>query len=548
MMKNSVPGPVAVLLRRAHAWLAILVLGFMGLGNAQAAGVAITLYLENLTSWSGGLTLQIEQGRCYAGEGAGVPGGIIRDLPPTGRTSISLARDQGSACDNRAGTVNIRPTFANKPQVIEFSNDGGINELYENNDFASELSKRGPNGSYMLTFRDLESRLSGPVDERLTKPRNYVAADSGQWAKISAPNATTKVDALRFAASLDEGYRGSYYFTCNAPTKGDLPTFHPQHVVRLPNKNGRAYFMIAQSRQLGGYIYLVETFDGVLDPVTDLVRPNAGDAALGKTIWWQNFGSTPIGSWNHPGKMSLQGGVLVVAAQNWSEGAPLNTCTHSDSNPYQVGTADDAVLFYDVRDSAHPKYWGMLTGQDLGLKAFNQDNGVLSAGSTLRRQISAVSLVRTPATDEWKLVVGVYKGAFHYVTWKTRFVAPDIGYWTRDLGNGSRPAAEPQIHTSDEHGGDFESYQAGGHAIVWPYSSIPRNLAFDLTSSDGGVFLNGQVQFTDDASGVVDSFEVANGGTSWVADSIYVTPKGVPIAYNVEQGAYPDGFRGTAEP
>ena len=219
-----------------------------------------------------------------------------------------------------SGIGEISP--ADKTQLIQFSNDGAVAPILYSNDFASELSANSPtDGSYTLTFRDLETRLSAPVDERLTKPRNYVAADSGQWMGWNLANSTTKIEPLHFAAALNEGFRGSYFQTCFT-----APLFHPQHVIRLPNKNGRAYFMVAQSRPLGGYIYLLETYAGVLDPVTDLV-PQNGNTALGKIIWQSEFGSTPIGNWNHPGKMSLQGGVLVVAAQNWSEGQGTDECS-----------------------------------------------------------------------------------------------------------------------------------------------------------------------------------------------------------------------------
>jgi hypothetical protein len=224
--------------------------------------------------------------------------------PPEGL----LFRDQGNACDGHLGQVDITPNFADKTQLIQFANDGVVAPIIYSNDFASELSpKSTTDGGYTLTFRDLETRLTGPVDERLTKPRNLVAADSGQWMGWNLANSTTKIEPLHFAAALNEGYRCSYFQTCFT-----APLFHPQHVLRLPDKNSRACFMVAQSRPL-------ETYAGVLDPVTDMV-PQNDDTALGKIIWQSEFGSAPIGNWNHPGKMSLHGDVLTVAAQNWSEG------------------------------------------------------------------------------------------------------------------------------------------------------------------------------------------------------------------------------------
>ena len=75
----------------------------------------------------------------------------------------------------------------------------------------------------------------------LTRPVNPIANDLGLWESVGdwAPNVRT--DQLGFT-STSKGY--NYYDTCG----GTIELWHPQHVVRLPNKNDRGYFMVAQAR------------------------------------------------------------------------------------------------------------------------------------------------------------------------------------------------------------------------------------------------------------------------------------------------------------
>ncbi len=62
------------------------------------------------------------------------------------------------------------------------------------------------------------------------------------------------------------------------------------------------------------------------------------------------------------------------------------------------------MLFFDVRDSATPRYGGKITATEVGLIPFNRDNGSPPARSSEQRQIAAASLVRSPKIDEWTLV------------------------------------------------------------------------------------------------------------------------------------------------
>jgi len=169
------------------------------------------------------------------------------------------------------------------------------------------------------------SNVIAQQNEELTKPRNYVAADSGQWDLANG----TKWDDLRFVNTPLGGTWGNFYEdTCFLGSCAEV--FHPQHVVRLPNRNGFAYFMVSQSRAHNGYIQVLRTDPGQLDPVTDLVISPGRTKRVGEYIWIDRYdgpkavaGGRPansIGNWNHPGKMEVIGGVLVVAAQNWRTG------------------------------------------------------------------------------------------------------------------------------------------------------------------------------------------------------------------------------------
>jgi len=148
-----------------------------------------------------------------------------------------------------------------------------------------------------------------PQDERSTMGRNYIASDSG-----SIPNSIQRLDIDNTPLGNTDG---NYYESCFTSA-----FFHPQHIVRLRNKNGRAYFVVAHSKGLGGDIQVIRTDPERLDPTTDLINPAPGFE--GEYIWMERFdASSEVGHWNHPGKMALMGDTLIVTAQNWSEGLPV---------------------------------------------------------------------------------------------------------------------------------------------------------------------------------------------------------------------------------
>ena len=249
------------------------------------------------------------------------------------------------------------------------------------------------------------------LDDRLTRPRNFPAYDVGLWDTSS--NTISKELSINILSG--SGLFGNYWDDC-----AGAEFFHPQHVVRLHDQGGRAYFVISDSKPHGGYISLVRSFEN-LDS-NDLLAPASGLAAA-DYIWqdWYNS-SNPIGNWNHPGKMELIGDVLVVAAQNWDS----SMCSGS-----HMGTSDDALLFYDMRDPENPKYWGKITSVELGVK---------------KHQQGAVGIVRIPNTGYYYLYAG---GDGVYPVYIADRVSPNLADWTKISG--------PSL--AGQHGMNFYSLQ-----------------------------------------------------------------------------------------
>ncbi len=502
--------------RGALAWLgAILLAMTLGLCNAVADGVSFSLYLKNGTAEP--VSFTIVPGSCWNGTQ-----GTLGPVAPGGQAVMSVYRDQGSACDGESADFSIKPSASSEAQRFGASNDGGL-WTFHTNRYNGELVANVPDaGSYTWTMRPLVTRLSGPVDERLTLPRSPIAYDTGSWGHVSG--STAKVETLKFANQ--PGMWGCNYQSCSG-----LEFFHVQHTKRLPNKNGRAYIMVSQSRGHNGWIFLMETNPGVLDPVTDLIRPSTDGAAIGRIIWQEVFTGSfngtmnPIGNWNHPGKMSLQGGMLLINMQNWSEGKSVVHCTNSTSNNYQRGTDEDAVLFYDVRDPEHPKYWGKMTATDLNLPISTYNNGTDGNGyGGYAREFSAVSLMRSPTTDEWKLYA---YGNGYDVTWKTSFISPNIEDWTLSSGG-----------FGGQHGDEFNSYQwDSSRQVTTPPNGVERQMTFEVGNTALG---NGENEgFT--FSGGEHHMGLPYADRDWDSESLYITPQGVPVVYTMKTTAAPDG-------
>ena len=237
-------------------------------------------------------------------------------------------------------------------------------------------------------------------DDRLTHPQDgpdTVARNFGLWDDTETGGRTT-FETLDFRKN---GHRGQYYSSC-----AGYPIYHPQHVVRLPNKDGRAYFMAANSfatdnkitingitlivdRVPSGYLSLYRS-DSVVDPLTDLVPNSPGTD--GEIIWEDIYDSNwPYKSdaegWNHPGQMQVIGGLLLVSMEQWYDNSiGLYRTLYCDD--YGDGAGLDTVFFYDVRDPENPVYWGKLDKNELGV-----------TGS-----VNRVHLFK--AKDQWVLVVG----------------------------------------------------------------------------------------------------------------------------------------------
>ncbi|MEN8692976.1 MAG: beta/gamma crystallin-related protein, partial [Desulfobacterales bacterium] len=285
-----------------------------------------------------------------------------------------------------------------------------------------------------------------PDDERLLRPRNSVAVDSGNWGdEVIIDGNSAKIGPSRgIVTAMDirlNGFSGTFYTTC-----AGLAFYHLQHLVRLPNKDGRAYFAVTMSNSSSdldasdGFMLVFRLDEDAYDAKTDLVIDSPGTD--GEYIWSQHFnGSSPIGDWNHPGKMDVLGGVLVVAAEQWGS----NWCDGVQ------GSDLDAVLFYDVRDPENPKYWGKLTADDLGIAL--QDIQTFGAWVTdeigldaTRRVINSVALDHING----EVLLSVGGNGKRKLFRAIEYVLPYRGAWS-EIGDGNA--------LSNSHGITFKSYE-----------------------------------------------------------------------------------------
>ena len=111
--------------------------------------------------------------------------------------------------------------------------------------------------------------LSTPEpDERITHPRNHIAYDHG----------TGWNDAIHTNIQFDPapGMAGNLFTTCGFGQ--GTKVWHTQSVARLPNKDGRAYFAVAQSYARGGWVSVLPTLDR--ERHAPLARPVLGEHAV----------------------------------------------------------------------------------------------------------------------------------------------------------------------------------------------------------------------------------------------------------------------------
>ncbi|WP_291992131.1 hypothetical protein [Candidatus Accumulibacter sp. ACC003] len=487
------PGSLAI---SAMAVLGVSALSLPS-GDAMAANRIFPLHIENRLSQPVTFKISSDGHSCYEGQPA--IGGSIGPLASGAKATITLARVQGHGCDGRNGYFVLEasdPRFKGDGQTFTFDNAGTLAALNVPNSFNGSLSATSATDeSYTWSIGEVDSRLSKPRDAQLTQPKNPIANDSGAWGP------TARVESFPFLNQPQLGLWGNFYDDCVG-----IELFHPQHVIRLPNKDGRAYFVVAQSRAHNGWISVLETDPGVVDPATDLIVSQDPNKPIGKYIWqdlyrWKDQVPNPVGNWNHPGKMDQIGGVLVVAAQNWGESAPCF---------YGKGESVDKVLFYDIRDPRQPRYWGAIEAAALGVG-----------------EISTVGLVRTPNND-YLLSVG---GNGTYTTWTAREISPDITKWTRIQPNNSS--------FSGQHGMNFNSYQKS--TVISDKSApagVERVMYFDSAAKDQAV---GFSEFSYDPSSRMlapvggKSFQVSLIGALrvWDSDSVYISTRGMPIIYTM---------------
>ena len=228
-----------------------------------------------------------------------------------------------------------------------------------------------------------------PAYAQVWAPQPNVADDTGNWSTTTYTKALVRLN----------GFRGYYRDSIVGVKRA-----HVQHIVRLPNANGKAYFAMTTSNTLPlSSVYSPTATDGywsiaevALNPYTDRLLDVEG--ADGQYVYEEHFTDSPSiaaaayagprlsdgslvissaatgkGDWVHPAKMSAFGGILLIAAQNW-DGAFAAT-----AGAWRQGTSDDSLLFYDVRDPVHPQYLGKLTASALGLGSPGARVNVISA-------------------------------------------------------------------------------------------------------------------------------------------------------------------------
>jgi hypothetical protein len=521
------------------AALLTLCVSLLSIGQANAFDRIFNLHIKNGTTVDQSFILTPvgedifprKDVICYQGDDKGLSGVTLR---PGQSHTVLLARVQGHGCDGKGGLFSIQPKSfpnANDVSAFFFNNAGGLALIADlPNNYHGVLSDKSlVDESFTWTMVPIEQRLKQPIDQRLTRPRNPITAHTGEWGPFDSFGTVLADSTLKEGGFVFEnvGFFGNYFEGCFGEA-----LFHPQHVQRLADKEGKAYFMVAQSRGHNGNIYLVETHPGVLSSTGRLIPQPEGKTA-GKIIWEQVFtgffnGSlNPLGNWNHPGKMAFIDGILIVTAQNWSEGTPgVDFCTGSTSNPYNTGVSEDAVLFFDVRDPSDPQYWGKMTASELQVPETFEKNGVVD--SQTDRMVSVVSLWRT-AEGKYAMNVGGRRNGFDaYATWETDAISPNINNWIK---------RQEHEYTTGEYGDDLESYQAttssNGVLRNMGYQGVEEVDLSGITISPGISFFT--IPSEVDGNKYLEGFGLGDPYPVAVSGSHHATRQGVPLIYDMVQ-------------
>ncbi|MFT5149309.1 MAG: hypothetical protein ACI86P_001998 [Flavobacteriales bacterium] len=268
--------------------------------------------------------------------------------------------------------------------------------------------------------------------------------------------------------------------------------FHAQHVVRLNNKDGKAYFAVTNDKPRSGFLTIMKTNARVLHADDDLIYP-VGESA-GRFVWHEVYTpNNPIGNWNHPGKMAVLDGVLIVAAQNWQDFYP--------------GKSEDSLVWYDISDPVQPKFMAKWTKTEMGIP-----DG----------EVATVDLVKT--MDVKYLVTA--GGDHHYVIFKADLVSTKLADWTK-FSDG---------WFSGQHGSCIRSAQeiVKDGASDYYFDAFREDEVFPFNKFDNNGAKVGATNYPNSLPGA---------DRDWATSSIYVSEKRVPVVYSVKSGAEWNSFR-----
>ncbi len=355
---------------------------------------------------------------------------------------------------------------------------------------------------YLFAFINGNAQTTFSASE--LKPDTRVATNYTNWKPITNtnPNGESLVKLYQFENT--SCCWGNFYDDCFG-----YELWHNQHIVRLPNKtdaNGdlRAYFMVSQSRGHNGYIEILETKPGVIDTATDEIQ-TTNNSVAGNIIWQDVYTGTfngtinPAGNWNHPGKMDVCGGVLVVACENFDP----------DFCSSDLGTSEDAVLFYDVRDPRDPKFISKLTSTDLGLSAITS--------LSLQRTHNGEYILNAGNSSNGVNTFGQYRGKDK----KIGFTKSD---WIK-IGSSA---------LTGQHGMEFRALSPNGsgkEVLVIFGARNTNSFSFNAFEYDTTSHTYSDVTTGDTTVGVGG---LPGASRDWDAEGLYISEKGVPIVYTAK--------------
>lgn len=433
------------------------------------------LYINN--AYSAPITWKLNPGNCYQGN---QPGEFI--VQPNSHYQIALARLQGFGCDGIRGEFNLQPVGSLGGEVQNFSFSNGSDLRLSNlpKSYLSSLSERGSDNAYTYT-----------VDANITHAPSPTTTTIGDWSNPS-------IKLFNFTTN---GFWPNFYQSCHG-----VEVYHNQHVVRLSNDDaGNAYFMVSQSREHNGYITMLRVEASNVDRTTDVIKGEDGSVA-GTAIWQQVYSGimngyfNPVGNWNHPGKMAYMDGILAVAAQNWDLDFEKKIYCGNWYNA--MGTSEDKVLFYDMRNVTTPRYLGAITASQLGVP---------------NHELGTVGLAFVTLAGKYLMVAG---GGDSYTVLAANSLNPSIANWTAIRGGAV---------FSGQHGLAFDRLVNGSRQLVY----------FDASREDGA-FKFTPFSYSANApylSGAVESrvpVKLPGSNRDWDASSAYVSPvTQKPIVYTV---------------